>query len=348
MRLMMALLVIWSHAFALYFGSEDTEPVSLLLNGTYNAGNVAVRVFFIISGFLITISFLHSSSMLRYMRKRVERIYPGFIVAVMVCAFVVVPFFSTHADLSPTSIWGTIWHALILQGAMPASDVFASNPVDAVNGALWSIPFEFWCYIAIAGLGALNLIGNRLFLLVSMLLIMAGKAVLDFYGVKPGIPIINEIIGWPYLWFSVAPCFLAGALAYMYREKLPRSRVLAGALLVAFIVSAYVSSLLCDALFPIVAAYLTFYVAFSRRELPNAAVHGDFSYGTYLYGFPIEQMLVGASLPFAIYVPTAMGLSLVAGVASFFLVEDRFKSGKRAAARPVEQPVPFGATHSRV
>lgn len=343
LRLMMAIAVIWSHAFALYYGSEDSEPLSLLLNGQYNAGNVAVRVFFIISGFLITISYLHSSSLLSYMRKRVARIYPGFIVAVMLCAFIVVPLFSTQVELTPTTIWRTIWRAFTLKGAMPPSDVFAGNPgIKAVNGALWSIPFEFWCYIAIAALGALRLLRWRLFLLVAMLTIMIGRAVLDFVGIKPGIPVLDNIIGWSYLWFSVAPCFLAGALAYLYRDRLPRSGALAVALSIAFVGAAHTSDLLCDALFPIATAYLTFYVAFGGRALPDFAKFGDFSYGTYLYGFPIEQMLVTASLPFLLYVPAAIFLSLCAGTASWFIVERRFLKRRSQEMRQlgVSMPAP--------
>jgi len=262
LRLAMSLLVIWSHAFALYFGSEDTEPVSVILNGQYNAGNIAVRVFFIISGFLITISFLRSRSFFSYMRKRVARIYPGFVVAVTVCAFAVVPMFSTHVEMTLATVSRTIWKILLLRGVMPPSDVFAGNHLQAVNGALWSIPYEFWCYLAVAALGAFGLIYQRLFLLTSMLAIMTGKVILDLNGIKPSIPILDNITGFTYLWFSVAPCFIAGILAYLYRDKLPRSRVLAAILVLLFIGSAHTSTLLCDVLFPFVAAYLTFFIAF--------------------------------------------------------------------------------------
>lgn len=80
-RLAMALLVIWSHCFAIYYGSEANEPISRLMGGHYNAGNVGVWVFFIISGFLITHSYVRSPDLLAYLRRRVARIHPGFIVA---------------------------------------------------------------------------------------------------------------------------------------------------------------------------------------------------------------------------------------------------------------------------
>lgn len=343
LRLAMALLVIWSHSFAIYYGTEAFEPVSLLLGGVYNAGNIAVRVFFVISGFLITVSFIRRKSMLDYLRKRVARIYPGFMAAVAVRLFVIVPLFAQNTP-PPHELLKSLGFALLLQNTIPA--VFQTHPVAAVNGALWSIPFEFWCYLAVMALGAARLLPRRALILALTLGIVAGKAVLDILDRKPGGGIIGEIIGWPYLWFSIAPCFLVGMLVYLYRAHIPRSRALAIGLVIAFILSAHVSRLLCDALFPFVAAYATFHVGMSRRAMPDAARFGDFSYGTYLYGFPIQQMLVEARLPFPAYMAAAMVCSLLAGMASWFLVEKRFLSRKRLKefSRPAD-PAAAAAAH---
>jgi peptidoglycan/LPS O-acetylase OafA/YrhL len=114
-RLAMALLVVWSHSFALYLGSEKTEPLSLLLNGTYNSGNIGVMVFFIISGFLVTQSFVHSKSLSHFMERRVRRIYPGYLVATCICAFVVIPLFSYVRDASALEAIKTIGANLLLR-----------------------------------------------------------------------------------------------------------------------------------------------------------------------------------------------------------------------------------------
>src|SRR5262245_12034185 len=104
----MALLVVWSHSFALYLGSERTEPLALLLNGAYNSGNVGVMVFFIISGFLVNQSFVNSKSLPRFMKRRIRRIYPGYLVATSICAFVVIPLFSTIRDTSVLEVIKTL------------------------------------------------------------------------------------------------------------------------------------------------------------------------------------------------------------------------------------------------
>jgi len=333
-RMMMAILVIWSHSFALYYGTEAFEPISLLLNGTYNAGNIGVRVFFMVSGFLITYSFLRSGSFVDYLRKRIARIFPGFLVCVPICAFVIVPAFSTRVDLSANAISCTMFNMLHLTDCFPASNVFAGNPAPgAVNGSLWSIRYEFWCYLGVAAAGLSTLlVRSRAVLLAALFAVIAIKLGCDLTGKKPMLGIIGVIFGWPYLWLSVAPSFLVGMLVYLYRERIPRSPWLAISLLVTLVVAAHVSPLLTDAVFPFVIAYVTFYVAFLEIRLPDAARYGDFSYGTYLYAFPIQQMLVSAALPFFLYLGLAMVLSVGAGAASWFLVEKHFLPRKRLKA----------------
>lgn len=351
LRLCMALLVIWSHSFALYFGTEAREPVSMLLAGHYNAGNVGVRVFFIVSGFLICHSWLRSPDIADYLGRRIMRIYPGFLVAAAICAFVVVPLFSVQgwAALTPGEVLKSLGSHLLLRDRMPTADTFPDNPIAAVNGALWSIPFEFWCYLATPVIGLLGLLRRRGLLLALAVAIMAVRVWLDLTGRQPGGGVIGLIIGWPYAWFNLAPCFLAGMLVRLYHDRLTRSPALLVAGVVAMVAAANLlpgiwSKIICDLLFPPVVAYATFMFAFSSRlRLHGVARHGDFSYGTYLYGFPIQQMvmaLAGGWMPFAVYVPVVTALSLAAGVLSWNAVEKHFLPRSR------QQKVPAAAAEA--
>ena len=330
-RLAMALLVVWSHAFAIYKGSEDREPISLVMNGTLNAGNIGVFVFFIISGFLICQSFDRRKTLRNYFERRVRRIYPGYMVAAAICAFVVIPIFSSHADLSVTEILKTVGLNLLLRNYFPPSDVFEGG---AVNGSLWSIPFEFWCYIGLAMLGLLRLLAARWSIVVIACLTMLVRAWFDLAGRKPGGGLVEFIVGWPYAWFVVLPCFLSGVVLYLYRDVVPRSGLaaLAGLALLVFIASLPIDptyrSCLVHLLFPLVVAYGVICIAFSPSiKLHNVARFGDFSYGTYLYAYPIQQALFsvfGDKLTFQIYIPTSMFLALLAGAVSWYTVERWF------------------------
>ena len=331
-RLAMALLVVWSHSFALWLGSEGSEPVSLLMAGTYNSGNLAVLAFFTISGFLITLSWLRSESWHDYLWRRIARIHPGYLVAITLSSLVVVPAFSSRAFsvLSAGEMEGLASN-LLLRNYIVSSNAFGGGPVD---GSLWSIPYEFWCYLGVMALGLTTLIRWRPVFPTVTAAVIAVRFWLDMTGRRPGGGIIQTIIGFPYFWFNVLPPFFLGGAVYLYREKLPRSRLLMILLILGTIGAAHLPlseplrTALTRVLLPPTLTYLTLYFAFSPvLRAPEAARYGDFSYGTYLYAFPIQQMLVvllKGRVSFAAFVVLSLIASLAAGVASWHLVEKWF------------------------
>jgi peptidoglycan/LPS O-acetylase OafA/YrhL len=320
-RIAMALLVVWSHSFALYFGTESNEPLSRLTAGVANAGNIAVDVFFIVSGFLILKSFERSSSNWSFLKKRIARIVPGFMVATSLCAFVLLPALA-GSRYTIGSVLKTLGMNLLLQGWFVDSNPFVSNPVQAINGALWSIPFEFWCYLGVLVYGILK--GGKSLLVTALLVTIGLDVWTTATGKQWGGGVIGQVMGWPNLWFRMAPCFMAGMLAYVYRDWLPRSGWIVLASLILLVACAHFLPLTARALLPIVLAYTVFYCAFSR-QLIQAASYGDFSYGTYLYAFPIQQLiLASAAVSFPFFVGASMLLSGFAGVASWFAVERWF------------------------
>lgn len=340
LRLGMALLVVWSHCFALWYGTESFEWISLLLGGVYNAGNIAVLGFFTISGFLITLSYARSSSPWKYLWRRVKRIYPGYLVAVTLCSLVVVPLFSSRAfgDLRGEELLG-LFSNLLLRNYIIPSDAFAGGPV---NGALWSIPYEFWCYLGVMALGLAGLIHRRWLWPAIGIILMLVRLALDVEHKVPGAKTFTLIFGWPYFWVIVGPSFLLGAGVYQYRKHIPRSPWLLAALCIATVASSHMLATphVTRLLLPPTLTYLIFYMAFSPVvKVHNVARYGDFSYGAYLYAFPIQQMLVftlRGHIPFWLFVPLALLSSLFAAVLSWHLVERWFvRSADRKASRHV-------------
>jgi peptidoglycan/LPS O-acetylase OafA/YrhL len=338
-RIAMAILVVWSHSFAIYFGSENREPLTFLTLGAIRSGELGVHVFFMISGFLITQSFDRSSSLSSFFKKRIARIYPGYLVAVAICAFIIIPAYSP-ITYTVQSIVKTIGLNLLLQGW------FVTQPFSggAVNGSLWSIPFEFWCYIGVAVLGVSGLARRKELLLLAFVCILMGHAAVLITGKIFGGGILATIFGWPNFWFRMLPCFMAGMLIYQYRDSLPRQLglVVAGLLLVLIVTRLPLEAPwrfgLAALVYPAAFAYAVFYFAFSP-QLFNAAKYGDFSYGTYLYAFPIQQMIrttFGAEIPFWLYVPLTICLSVSAGIASWYCVERWFLTRKSARHEVIE------------
>jgi peptidoglycan/LPS O-acetylase OafA/YrhL len=344
LRLAMALLVVWSHCFALGLPQGETaEPVSIITNGHYNAGNIGVMVFFAISGFLICESFLKTGDTVKFLVKRIRRIYPGYMVATTIGAFIIIPLFSTVYKITPYEIAKTLGLNLLLRGYAPPSIVFARNYSQALNGSLWSISYEFWCYIGIAVLGVVGLLTRARLIVSAIIVIVLSRAVLDLLDRKPGLGLIGDIFGWPYQWLSVLPSFLIGTAFFLLKDRLPRNKFILIGLLVCFLAVCYApvgnkwQKILAEAIFPTAMAYSVLYFSFSSGiRLRNAAAKGDFSYGTYLYAYPIQQMIMSIfpKISFPVFVSASMFFALAAGIVSWFAIERWFlpKSRVRAAS----------------
>ena len=161
-RLSLATLVIISHSFPLATGTEKYEPLLLATHGQTTAGTIAVNLFFVLSGFLIANSLLSSSSAWSYLRKRVRRIYPGFIATLLVGALVVCCWRRPPAHIirSPRGLEISVGCVRLREFAY--DHAFPLNPAPgAINGSLWSISYEFWCYVGVAGLGVVGLLARR-------------------------------------------------------------------------------------------------------------------------------------------------------------------------------------------
>ena len=336
LRLAMALLVILSHSFGVVLGShDDHEPLYRLTGGRVSMGGVAVDVFFVISGFLITASWQRSRSPWSFARKRILRIYPGFLAALVVGGCVVGPVFSGDRGpwLTRPILTGLARSALVLEEPhYPGA--FATNPLPlAIDSPVWTIRYEVACYAMVFALGITGALRWRWLVLVTFAAVALGYAT-DF-----GIRMPAWVGGPGYVarhWTRLPAFYLAGVVLYLYRDRVPIHGGLASAALAGLAAGLMDPPLLAVALV-VCGSYLVIWVAYQRwARLPRFAAHGDYSYGTYLYGFPIQQSIVWwtreAITPLRLFA-TAAPLAVIAGVASWHLVERPFvrpKAGRAA------------------
>jgi peptidoglycan/LPS O-acetylase OafA/YrhL len=313
-RLLLAVLVIFSHSYTLT-GVGDAEPLSVFSHGQMWLGSVAVSLFFVISGFLILRSWL-SSEMREYFQRRILRIYPGFIVAMIVSAAL-----AAAASTSILEYWRELPHKGFLfslfslhYGVMDVPTCsFPGIPFHAVNGSLWTIPIEFGAYVFIAVYGVFGLYKYRWFAVVVVFAILANYEHKVFKGMNP-----NAVWG-------LACSFAFGSALYLFRDVVPRSRVLAIICATATVFGMLKSPWL-DAVFPFTMTYLTFYLIL-RKVHPRLAWTNriDLSYGTYLYAFVIQQSLVywaHVKQPILLFFLAAPVTLLFASL-SWFLIEKR-------------------------
>lgn len=337
-RLSLAILVIYSHAFPLTLGVESAEPFVRLTHAQVTGGAVAVNSFFIISGFLITGSALRTPSVLAFLKKRAARIYPAFLVAAALMAMLVLPLSGGH--LSATSLLPRLADLALSSVRLiefAYTSAFIGNPYPGIiNGSLWSISYEFWCYLGIASLLLSRLLPRRNLMAALFTLAWIISILFKVRGWILGGKMLGQIVGPPQFWARLLPLYLAGVVFFLFRERIPLRASLAAASAGALLAASWVPSGWTIA-FPIAGTYLIFWFAYAPQiHLRRFGRFGDFSYGTYLYAFPIEQLLVRffphAFTPALLFLAAAP-LTLLMAILSWYAVERHFL---KAVHRPVQ------------
>lgn len=326
MRFFAACMVIFGHA-------EMFIHIDALPNyfNTTSPG-IAVDIFFVLSGYLITKSFFRDTNVIRYAIRRIMRIYPALIAAVLF-AIVLGLFLTTEGRraylTSPITI-DYLWNMLIPYHSNSLPGVFQSNPhpVD-VNTSLWTLQYELQCYIAtpFIYLALRKLPKGRIVLWVVLALCFA----LNVYDAA------STGIAWnanyPRLFFF----YIAGALAFEYKaEHLIPGQAAFAALVVVMLVgfNNSVAGVIAGSLAipPIVISF-----AFAKNPLfGKVFAKNDYSYGMYVYAFPIQQAVasfMGASFGYWPYLVVCLAFTFAAAFASWHLIEKPCqKLGKRLTA----------------
>jgi peptidoglycan/LPS O-acetylase OafA/YrhL len=335
LRFLFASLVVLSHSYPLGEGTELREPL-WNLTGQTTLGGLSVHCFFIISGFLIAASWERRKTVGQFLKKRVLRIYPGFIIANAVGVFLIAPMAADSAIVNlGVSLQQFTWDCLRLQGTQLPDTLFPQNHLHAVNGSIWSIAYEFWCYIGVIVLGLVPLFHRRSFVVGLFVASLAVAFIFPTYHLEWfGGGILGKIFGYPFFWARLLPNYLAGVAAWRYREKIVVSDRVAMVSAMALALSVPVANS-WSVMFPVCGTYLVLWAAFHPSfKLHGFSKHGDFSYGMYLYAFPIQQLLVmsnsGSMSPYALFA-AAWPLSVLAGMLSWFIVERPFLRRARSA-----------------
>lgn len=340
LRFALASLVILSHSYPLAARPGAVEPVEWATGGQKTGGELAVDAFFILSGILIARSWVNSRGLADYLRRRVLRIYPGFAVAVLFCILVAGPL------LAPPTFdyWASFRWSEVLLNLPNLNFAHPRNFPGQLNGSLWSIRYEFLCYLTVAFLGTTGLLARRSFVLIGWIGCLGLFAAQNWLGMKMPGSGLTWLWCYPEWWPRLMADFLGGAVLYLYRDRLTLTTpgaIAAAGLLVAGAVG-WTSLRTLPLLVPTVGVYLLAVLAYwPVRRLEGFARRGDISYGMYLYGFPC-QMLLLALLPahpeplllFLLAMPT----TAILAVLSWLLVESPCLKWKAFGRRPVAPP----------
>lgn len=331
-RFIAATMVIVAHAYPLTYGHDKTELLHLLTQQQMTFGTLGVAVFFVISGFLIYQSYDHSPNVFVFAKARILRIFPAFIVVLLLMVFglgVVLTELSVIDYFTQPATFKYLLGVFLFPIYYELPSVFEANPWQgAVNGSLWTIPYEFVCYVLVALAGLSHILRYRIILLILFIGLFLFRWLLFDYS-----PEILSQLGLQF-WFrgigsvkllELSSYFLASMVLYAYRGKVLINDALALLSSLILVITTLFGGL--QAWFLIAGSYLIMYLAFSPRiRFHHFAKYGDFSYGIYIYAFPIQQTLVyysQAQWHPLINALCAIPLTLFFAILSWHLVESK-------------------------
>jgi peptidoglycan/LPS O-acetylase OafA/YrhL len=339
LRLVLALLVLVGHCFPLGgFGPE--QPVPALTGGRYSLGTLAVGMFFVLSGFLISRS-ATTLSVGRFLWHRFLRIFPGYWVCLLVCAFIFAPIFcaieyGSISDIffAPTNTpqsfafdnalmfrWrGFSFKSVMAIGSTHIVGLLNHNPSPwTMNGSLWTLPIELLCYGAVAVLAAWGLIQRRRVVVLWLFFLLL--AIREFNLASPQafrrcFPVL-EFNDFTDLCFY----FFAGCVCFLYRDKIPYSKVwfIASTCLAVLGLTFVPVGFLTPVALPYSFLCLSFTLSASRLK-----TRGDYSYGAYIYAFPVQQglALLGVhKAGFGIYLASSVLVTAILAIFSYHFIE---------------------------
>lgn len=291
LRIAFAILVIYCHCLSLK--RSPWEPVNAYLHYGYG-GLLAVDAFLVISGFLVTRS-LCERSLDDYVFARIIRVVPGLALVSLVEVFVIGAIFTKDRLWIFLTYVGFrhLWNVTVFGLDSQLYSVFPdTDPPWMINGSIWTIPIECSFYVVLPVV--MLLFGLRRSAVPLLLLSLAAYPLARHFGLNeqaPGAALFTNVHAFPFL--DLCSYFLAGAAAWIARDRIPFNLGLLGISLIGLYAAAdaALSSLALKLFLP----YLVLYVAMAGcigSRLKRAV--GDLSYGAYLFGSPVTLSVIAA------------------------------------------------------
>jgi peptidoglycan/LPS O-acetylase OafA/YrhL len=284
LRMAAATAVLVSHAFPLARGTGAAEPLQQSIG--MSLGTLAVYSFFLISGYFISQSFQRRRDLLEFTIARILRIYPGLLVALTLTVLIIGPAF-TNLPLSvyflePATLLYIPLNLTLARLQYELPGVFGNNPFGgAINGSLWTLAYEVACYAMVAAVGLCGLAAN-------------GRRFAGFLIGYAALYLLIAVVG-PHFWqvemlHNLSLPFVCGMVFFQYRKHIPfRPHLLIAAGLAAFL---SLGRPWFSMAFGFAWSYGLFYIGFLKvRPLLVYNRFGDYSYGMYIYAFPVEQAM---------------------------------------------------------
>lgn len=284
MRLILAIGVLVQHSIWVVGGEPATQwqwsgPLRPLWSSI-------LPMFFALSGFLVAGSLMRRPSVRSFMTLRFLRLVPALVVEVCLSALILGPlltsmpiasYFSHHQFFS--YFWNIVGR---IHYELPG--VFVGQPANAVvNKSLWTIPFELECYVILMALYLAGATTRRNWLIVIAATLAICGTVYTFAFPQPALQLTHpegRALVVAFL-FGVSARFFSDRV--IYKPSFAMIAVVVSVLLTVRYETAYLAAA------PL--AYLTVYLGMTTPKEAPVIFSGDYSYGIYLFAFPIQQTI---------------------------------------------------------
>lgn len=312
LRLVLATTIFLIHVPVISFGASKLSFSSLR-----PVVAIVLPMFFTLSGFLVAGSLDRCKTLVSFLGLRTLRIVPALAVEVLLSALLLGPYFTTKHLSEYFSSRSFFSYFLNIAGDVHFSlpGVFVDNPhPSVVNEQLWTVPWELRCYLLLAVIALLGVFRNSLMLVSSIVIICVAV-------------LAHDVIYPPDVWVSVhgiilVEAFIVGVAFFRLKNKI---RLNTGLFILSLI--ATIALLLLpygDNFVACPAAYVTVYLGLLNPSRNKLLLSGDYSYGIYLYGFPIQQAVAAATPSLrsvAVDLLVALPLTVAFATGSWWLIE---------------------------
>ena len=288
LRVLAALFIAFYHCYFNLLGPD-------LFGDRYStpalASQIVLNFFFLISGFLIAQSFINRRDVVSYFVARVLRLVPGlFVLALFICLLIgpavtgvsLIDYFTSAQTLAYVPFTTLMDPDRTLPG------VFTLNPnPNELDVSIWTLRYEVICYIGLCIIGVLGFLDDKFRYALVVAVALTGYCVISY--LTP----LREIEGLDHL-LHFGLSFIAGTTFYVFRQSIPlHFGYVTGLVLLALLIGKYASWHASEPFTILATGYAVFWFAF----IPAGSIRayngvGDYSYGVYIYHYPVEQTLV--------------------------------------------------------
>lgn len=285
LRLFAAIFVVFCHSFGFY---GEYDPFYKLTAGYIPGGQLAVYIFFIISGYLITKSWLAKPELLPFLKKRFNRIVPAYLIVIFFTLLIIGPAFTTLPIgdyFKNPKTWSYLVNLSFWKLQFELPGVFeTTNPHHTVNAPIWTLFFEILMYGFVVLFGLLSLLKKNNYLFITLYLLLFA---LLFFPIPKDLFILKISARNFVIFFTF---FFSGSLCFIYNIRSHKYTLINTILLIASILLCKTPFILPLSVFTLTAIILG--ISFLPVKIGHFITkHSDLSYEIYLYGYLVQNIV---------------------------------------------------------